>query len=639
MSAELKFAVFIDYDNIAIGVKNTLNRSFDYKIVSRWLKQRGEVLAQIAYGNWNTHSDFRIVSRGLAKQGVRMEHLETASSGSKNGADIALSIDALELVFTQKHIDAFCILSGDSDFLPLVHKLKKHNKRVYVVAGNSFTSDNLRRNCHEFLSYEELCGLPPARYASSRVKAPLRGETQLEPFENAVPAVRRALREMERRGEIPYIKQLRTSLIGIEPAFDERAYGCESFKALIIKLVNSGHFRRKTIGENRFCIAEADVRPTTSLEARRNRGGGGGYGRGLSGRKPAGQFDYRRGRSTLQPLRGSAETDKAATTIRKAVSRIEYTGRLAGLDLLYKTILEIDPEFRTYGCSGAEFRRFIGNLARQGHFRIKASSGAYVVELKNSAESSPVQSASRLGENARRLLVEVLHEHDSLVRTGVPNKQLELIISMQSRFDAAKFGVESPGHLLELAVREGLVNARRDASGVVRYFSLDAGEEMLEALGSRSRTRPLRGAQSSDPAAPAPKRVRRTRPVSPSERPAPSESVVGIEPSRKDSVDRAVEIVCNAVRTDGRLFDNGLYRSELRAALQKAEPGFDQKTYGIRTFRVLLDHVREKGFLETREEADEGMRYFGTDLLGAFGLPPADGFKSSRKGFLSWLRR
>ncbi len=65
-----------------------------------------------------------------------MQHLDPASASSKNGADIALSLDALELVFTQEHINAFCILSGDSDFLPLVHKLKTYNKRVYIIAGH-----------------------------------------------------------------------------------------------------------------------------------------------------------------------------------------------------------------------------------------------------------------------------------------------------------------------------------------------------------------------------------------------------------------------------------------------------------------------------------------------------------------------
>ena len=635
---KLKFAVFIDYDNIAIGVKNTLNRSFDYKIVSRWLKQRGEVLAQIAYGNWNTHRDFKIVSRGLARQGVQMEHLETASSGSKNGADIALSIDAVELVFTQKHIDAFCILSGDSDFLPLVHKLKKHNKRVYVVAGNSFTSVNLRRNCHEFVSYETLCGLPPARHAISPVRVPLRSETQLEPVENAVPAVRRALRDMERRGEIPYINQLRTTVIRIEPHFDERAYGCESFKDLIIRLVNSGHFRRKMIGEYRFCIAETDIRPNTSIEARRVPRGAGRYGRGSTRYRSAGRFEYRRGRSASPPIRGASETGKAVAIIIEAVSKIEFAGRIAELDLLYKTILEIDPQFRAYGCSSYDFRRFIGELARQGHFRIKTSSGAYVVEPNNAPASPPVQTAKRLGEAARKLLGEVLEENVSLLGAGVPNKQLELIISMQSGFDGERLGVESPGHLLELAVREGLLNARRDAGGVVRYFSLDAGAEVVEAVESPLQTRPAHAGKPSTSVEPEPTAARPARPVRQSKRFLASEVGAGPDLSREPSVDVAVEIVCAAVRTEQRLFDGGLYRSELRAALQRAQPGFDLKTYGLRTFRVLLDHARDKGYLEARDEADTGVRYFGTALLAGFGSTAEDDSRSKRKGFLSWLR-
>ena len=159
MSAQLNFAVFIDYDNLAIGIKDALNRSFDYSLVKEWLRARGEIVSQVAYGNWNAHRDFKSVSKGLSQQGVKMEHLETSGTGTKNGADIALSIDAMELVFTQTHIDAYCILSGDSDFVPLVQKLKKYNKRVFVVAEDSFASESLRGNCHEFVSYSDLAGM------------------------------------------------------------------------------------------------------------------------------------------------------------------------------------------------------------------------------------------------------------------------------------------------------------------------------------------------------------------------------------------------------------------------------------------------------------------------------------------------
>ena len=250
MAVGPKFAVFIDYDNIAIGVRETLNRTFDYRVVSRWLEDRGEILAQTAYGNWSAHGNSKTVSRSLTKQGVQMEHLPTGANAGKNGADIALSIDAVELVFTQQHIDAFCILSGDSDFLPLVRKLKKHNKKVYVIAEKSFASENLRRNCNEFVSYERLC-----EAGSS--------ELGVESAESAVPVVRRALRAMERRGEVPYNNQLLATIRGLAPDFDVRRYGCESFRDLLITLVGLGHFRQRQ-GEFRFCIEDPGHRASGS---------------------------------------------------------------------------------------------------------------------------------------------------------------------------------------------------------------------------------------------------------------------------------------------------------------------------------------------------------------------------------------
>ena len=640
METQLKFAVFIDYDNIAIGVKNTLNRPFDYRIVSNWLQERGEVLAQIAYGNWNTHSDFKIVSRSLTRQGVQMEHLETAASGSKNGADIALSIDAVELVFTQKHIDAFCILSGDSDFLPLVHKLKKHNKRVYVVAGNEFTSNNLQSNCHEFISYEALCGLRPIRYDSAPVSVPLSSRTHAEPIENAVPTVRRALREMDARGEVAYIKQLRTAVMRTEPRFDERAYGCDSFKDLIIQLVNAGHFRRKMLGAHRFCIAEVDFRREPSHEVRSRPIGRDRFQRRAYTGPPAGRGKFRSDRKRSSMFRGAAETSRAVKVINEAVKQIEHSGKLAELDLLHKTILEIDSQFPEYGCSSFEFRQFVGKLAMDGHFRLKTASGAYVVEPKEVPDSPPVQAANRLADSARGVLDEIVSGNRQLLQVGLPNKQLEVIVSMQSGFDEARLGVDSPGHFLELAVREGLLNARRDSRGVVRYFAMDASPEALEAIAPSARE----PSSAIEQAAPAiEKRPAAARAMGPAKSPpaqATSPRAGSNEPRSSRSVDDAVEAACMALRNEERLFKSGLHRSELRTALQESAPDFDLKTYGVRTFRVLLDCARKKGYLETRVEDDAGLRYYGTDMLSGMGsVKKASDSEPKQKRLLRWLKR
>src|SRR5882724_10079022 len=159
---KLKIAVFIDFDNIEIGVKSTLQREFDVAAVLDALKERGEIVTKIAYANWGRQDTF---TRQLSEHAVQMVQRDPSPRGDKNGADINLALDALEMAFTHDHINAFAIVSGDSDFIALVNKLKQYDKRIFVVGGRAFTSTILQKNCHEFISYESLLVEPqrPAR--------------------------------------------------------------------------------------------------------------------------------------------------------------------------------------------------------------------------------------------------------------------------------------------------------------------------------------------------------------------------------------------------------------------------------------------------------------------------------------------
>src|SRR5947209_7324418 len=153
MEKHLKIAVFIDFDNIEIGVKSTLQREFDVSVVLEALKERGEIITKIAYANWGKLENS---TRQLSEYAVQMVQRDPSPRGDKNGADINLALDALELAFTHDHINAFCIVSGDSDFIALVNKLKQYDKTVFVVGGKAFTSTILQKNCHEFISYESM---------------------------------------------------------------------------------------------------------------------------------------------------------------------------------------------------------------------------------------------------------------------------------------------------------------------------------------------------------------------------------------------------------------------------------------------------------------------------------------------------
>src|SRR5512136_3442807 len=149
----LKIAVFIDFDNIEIGVKTTLNATFDVGAVLDAIKERGEVVTKIAYGDWKRAGDH---SRALSQHAVRLVQRNLTPGGDKNGADINLALDALEMALTHTHINAYVIVGGDSDFITLVEKLKQYDKMVIVVGGRAFTSVILQRNCHEFIAYENL---------------------------------------------------------------------------------------------------------------------------------------------------------------------------------------------------------------------------------------------------------------------------------------------------------------------------------------------------------------------------------------------------------------------------------------------------------------------------------------------------
>ena len=162
----MNIAVFIDFDNIEIGVKTTLGQQFDVGAVLDAIKERGEVVTKIAYADWTRAGEY---SRALTQHAIRLVQRNLTPGGDKNGADINLALDALEMAFTHQHINAYVIVGGDSDFLSLVEKLKQYDKKVFVVGGRAFTSVILQRNCHEFIAYENLAGVraPPARPAKT----------------------------------------------------------------------------------------------------------------------------------------------------------------------------------------------------------------------------------------------------------------------------------------------------------------------------------------------------------------------------------------------------------------------------------------------------------------------------------------
>ncbi len=241
MSEErLKIAVFIDFDNIAIGVKQSLNRNFEVGTVLEAIKERGEVVTKIAYGDWKRAEDF---SRAMTQHAVQMVQRNLTPGGDKNGADIALALDALEMAFTRNHINAFVIVGGDSDFIALVEKLKQYDKTVLVVGGRQFTSVILQKNCHEFIAYENLVGLQTgARKASGKV--PVAGAASLG---KSLPLLRRALKVLSDREVSPQLGLLKSTLLQLDSTFSEKDYGVSTFREFMQKLADAGHVNLKQV--------------------------------------------------------------------------------------------------------------------------------------------------------------------------------------------------------------------------------------------------------------------------------------------------------------------------------------------------------------------------------------------------------
>ncbi len=236
----LKIAVFIDFDNIAIGVKQSLNRNFDVGTVLEAIKEKGEVVTKIAYGDWKRAEDF---SRAMTQHAVQMVQRNLTPGGDKNGADIALALDALEMAFTRDHINAFVIVGGDSDFIALVEKLKQYDKTVFVVGGRAFTSVILQKNCHEFISYENLVGIHTgARKASGKSQG-----SSTSALANALPIIRRALKILSDREVSPQLGLLKSTLLQLDSTFSERDYGVSSFRDFIQKLADAGFVHLKQV--------------------------------------------------------------------------------------------------------------------------------------------------------------------------------------------------------------------------------------------------------------------------------------------------------------------------------------------------------------------------------------------------------
>jgi uncharacterized protein (TIGR00288 family) len=243
----LQIAVFIDFENIATSAEANLG-DFDVNAVMDLLRTRGRLLIKRAYGDWGRYQRYR---RPMLENGIDLFQLYSVGIQQKNRADVRLAIDALETVFTRPNIDLYAVISGDSDFTELVHKLRDHGKYTIGIGLRAATSDLLRRACDEFIFYETLV---------SEELDDIADELQLP---EARDLLRRALGVAEQKGEVPvFAGRLKQIMLGLDSSFNEANYGFQQFRAFL-----EAHLDLVTIEEQGLQVYVGLHRPTPSAPA------------------------------------------------------------------------------------------------------------------------------------------------------------------------------------------------------------------------------------------------------------------------------------------------------------------------------------------------------------------------------------
>ena len=243
-------AVFLDLENIALGARDAKFPSFDIEKVLERLLLKGHIVVKKAYCDFDRYKDFK---RGLHEAAFELIEIPHVRQSGKNSADIRMVVDALDLCYTKGHVDTFVILSGDSDFSPLVSKLRENAKTVIGVGVKNSTSDLFINNCDEFIYYDDLVRKEPSktrRRTAAAARSPVASPETVahenkgaDSHENKGPDLNdalelivetlEALTEERGGGEPIWGSMVKQAIKRRHPGFNERAYGFRSFNDLL----------------------------------------------------------------------------------------------------------------------------------------------------------------------------------------------------------------------------------------------------------------------------------------------------------------------------------------------------------------------------------------------------------------------
>ena len=225
MSEEPLIAVFVDFENLAIGVRGMKGGDFRIQLVLKRLLEKGRIVYKRAYCDW---SHYRDTVREFHGQGIELIDVPQTRMSGKNSADIRMVVDALDLCYSKEHIDTFALLSGDSDFSPLVSKLKENGKHVIGLGMKESTSDLLSDNCDEFIFYEDL--EKQAMPAAPGPKVKDIPQEKKEIFDLLLESIAALIRENK---DPIFASMVKDTMQRKRPSFSESAYGYRSFSSLL----------------------------------------------------------------------------------------------------------------------------------------------------------------------------------------------------------------------------------------------------------------------------------------------------------------------------------------------------------------------------------------------------------------------
>ena len=230
-------ALFCDFENIALGVRDAKYAKFDINKILERLLVKGSIVVKKAYCDWGRYKDFKATMHEAAFELIDIPHVRQSG---KNSADIRMVVDALDLCYTKSHVNTFVIISGDSDFSPLVSKLRENAKTVIAVGVKNSTSDLLVSGCDEFIYYDDIVREDEQKRkrqpAKGRKQKPKPAAKEGDPMQEGIDlALETAAALKGERGdqETLWGSMVKQALKRRRPGFNERYYGFDSFSSLL----------------------------------------------------------------------------------------------------------------------------------------------------------------------------------------------------------------------------------------------------------------------------------------------------------------------------------------------------------------------------------------------------------------------